>query len=213
MAITDGMAVTCSDLQAVGGTRTIAIRKWLAADVVAYTDPATAGEHAIDSILTTSSNAVWGVYESRIESSSLTVTGSNEGKDTTTYECTLSWFIPGLTASEFARIHDFDDGGCLMALIIDNNDMTSGTTTASGDQFHNKVIGVSKKYENQGDNDRNQTYARLVSVEGGTGAAFSDEIGVTVTIAATQYEIPRNYLGSIQFVGDTGLIMNTGVVA
>jgi len=140
MAITDGMAVTCSDLQAVGGTRTIAIRKWLAADVVAYTDPATAGEHAIDSILTTSSNAVWGVYESRIESSSLTVTGSNEGKDTTTYECTLSWFIPGLTASEFARIHDFDDGGCLMALIIDNNDMTSGTTTASGDQFHNKVI-------------------------------------------------------------------------
>tara|TARA_R110000823_G_scaffold243199_1_gene367483 strand:- start:295 stop:927 length:633 start_codon:yes stop_codon:yes gene_type:complete len=210
MAITDGMAVTCSDLQAVGGTRTIAIRKWLAVDVVVYT--AAAGTHAIDSIKEGASNADWGVYESRIESSSLTVTGSNEGKDTTTYECTLSWFIPGLTASEFARIHDFDDGGCLMALIIDNNDMTSGTTEATTNQFHNKVIGVSKKYENQGDNDRNQTYARLVSVEGGTGAAFSDEIGITVTIAATQYEIPRNYLGSIQFTGDTGLLMNTGTV-
>ena len=78
MAITDGMAVTCSDLQAVGGTRTIAIRKWLAVDVVVYT--AAAGTHAIDSIKEGASNADWGVYESRIESSSLTVTGSNEGK-------------------------------------------------------------------------------------------------------------------------------------
>jgi len=206
MAITDGMAVTCSDLQAVGGTRTIAIRKWTAADVVVYST--TAGTHAINSIKEGSPNADWGVYESRIESSSLTVTGSNEGKDTTTYECTLSWFIPGLTASEFARIHDFDDGGCLMALIIDNNDMTSGTTEATPDQFHNKVIGVSKKYENQGDNVRNQTYARLVSVEGGTGAAFSDEIGVTVTLKSIQYEIPRAYTGTIN-LGGTGLTLTT----
>ena len=211
MAITDGMAVTCSDLQAVGGTRTIAIRQWLAADVVVYNDTT----HGITSILENVSNADWGVYESRIESSSLTVTGSNEGKDTTTYECTLSWFIPGLTAAQFKSAYDFDGsdglgGKCLMVLVIDNNDMTSGTTEATGDQLHNKVIGVSKRYENEGSKVRNQTYARLVSVEGGTGAAFSDEIGITVTIAATQYEIPRQYLGSIQFEGDTGLLMSTG---
>ena len=36
-----------------------------------------------------------------------------------------------------------------------------------------------------------------MSVEGGTGGAFSDEIGVTVTIASTQMEIPRKYEGTI----------------
>ena len=210
MAIADGMEINCSDLQAVGGTRIIAIREWLATDAVVYNNTT----HGITSIKDDVSNADWGVYESRIESSSLTVTGSNEGKDTTTYECTLSWFIPGLTAAQFKSVYDFDGsdgsgGKCLMALIIDNNDMTSGTTTATSSQLHNKVIGVSERYENDGSKARSQTYARLVSVEGGTGAAFSDEIGITVTIAATQYEIPRQYLGVIT-LGSTGLTLETG---
>tara|TARA_R110000737_G_scaffold137633_1_gene168582 strand:- start:332 stop:967 length:636 start_codon:yes stop_codon:yes gene_type:complete len=209
MAIADGMAINCSDLQAVGGTRTIAIREWATTDVVVYNDTT----HGITSIKENVSSGNWGVYESRIESSSLTVTGSNEGKDTTTYECTLSWFIPGLTAAQFKSVYDFDGsdglgGKCLMVMVIDNNDMTSGTTEASSDQLHNKVIGVSKRYENEGSKSRNQTYARLVSVEGGTGAAFSDEIGITVTIAATQYEIPRQYLGTI-ILGSGGLTLTT----
>ena len=38
MAIADGLAINCSDLQAVGGTRLVAIRKWLTTDVVAFDD-------------------------------------------------------------------------------------------------------------------------------------------------------------------------------
>jgi len=38
MAIADGMAINCSDLQAVGGTRFIAIRKWIDTDTVSFDD-------------------------------------------------------------------------------------------------------------------------------------------------------------------------------
>jgi hypothetical protein len=186
MAIADGLAINCSDLQAVGGTRIIALRAWADGDVVSYDNTT----HGINSILETASAATWGVYE-----------------DTTTYECTLAFFIPGFTQAQFLRIFQLD-GTCLMALVIDNNDNTSGTTAPSATFASNKVIGVSERFENQDDAVRNQTYARLASVEGGTGSAFSDEIGVTVTITCTQYEAPRAYEGTI-VLGATGLTLTT----
>ena len=36
MAIADGLAINCSDLQAVGGTRLVAIRIWQEADAVVF---------------------------------------------------------------------------------------------------------------------------------------------------------------------------------
>ena len=206
MAIADGMAIDCSDLQAVGGTRLVCLRKWQATDVVVF-DEAT---HSISSIKLGASNAQWGVYESRIESSSLTVSAANEGKFYTTYECTLSWFIPGFTAAQFLLLHAFEGGDCMMAMVVDNNDTASGTTGPSTDQLHNKVIGVSNTLENEDSDLRTQQYCTLKSIEGGTGGAFSDEIGVTVTIGCTQFEIPRNYTGAIT-IGATGLTLDTGV--
>tara|TARA_R110002051_G_scaffold105182_2_gene178041 strand:+ start:1850 stop:2461 length:612 start_codon:yes stop_codon:yes gene_type:complete len=202
MAIADGLAINCSDLQAVGGTRLVAIRIWQTADAVVF-----GANHGITSILETASPATWGVYESRIESSSLTVSGTNEGKEFTTYECTLSFFVPGLTQAQFERLKQFD-GDCLMVMVIDNNDATSGDPSPSASFASNKVFGVSDVLTNQDVAARTQQYARLVSVEGGTGAAFSDEIGVTVTIAATQFEIPRAYDGTIT-LGGTGLTLTT----
>ena len=212
MAIADGMAINCSDLQAVGGTRWIALRNFESTDVVEFDNTL----HTITRIdQPTGVDAEWGVFESRIESSSLTISGTNEGKEFTTYECTLSWFIPGLTTLQFNQLYKFD-GDCLMALIVDNNDTTSGTTTPSTDQLHNKVIGVSNTLSNQDSAsalpidtcpDRTQQWCRLQSVEGGTGAAFSDEIGVTVTLVAKQYEIPRTYTGAITMdVDGLGLV-------
>ena len=202
MAIADGMAINCSDLQAVGGTRWIALRNFESTDVVEFDNSL----HTITRIdQPTGVDAEWGVFESRIESSSLTISGTNEGKEFTTYECTLSWFIPGLTTLQFNQLYKFD-GDCLMALIVDNNDATSGTTIPSTNQLHNKVIGVSNTLSNQDSTSalpidtnpqRTQQWCRLQSVEGGTGAAFSDEIGVTVTLVAKQYEIPRTYTGAI----------------
>tara|TARA_R110000744_G_scaffold379845_1_gene498938 strand:- start:274 stop:900 length:627 start_codon:yes stop_codon:yes gene_type:complete len=205
MAIEDGMAIVCSDLQAVGGTRYIAIREWVSTDTVVFTT--SNSQHSIASIIDTGgANASWGVYESRIESSSLTVSGTNEGKEFTTYECTLSFFVPGLTKSQFRKANDFG-GKCLMVLVVDNNDTTTAASVPPTSYLKNKVIGVSHTLENQDNDSRTQQYARLVSIEGGTGAAFSDEIGITVTIAATQMEIPRNYTGSIVVDADgTGLV-------
>jgi hypothetical protein len=206
MAIADGMSISCSDLQAVGGTRLIAIRVVTSNDTVTF-DDATHGINVIKSSTGTATEANWGVYESRIESSSLTITGSNEGKDNTAYECNVSWFIPGMTASQFLRLHQFE-GDCLMVMVIDNNDNTSGATPAALTYASNKVIGTSKRFNDLDNQGRSQTYARVISIEGGTGAAFSDEIGVTVTIGCTQYEIPRKYEGTIE-LGSTGKTLTT----
>jgi len=204
MGVADGMAINCSDLQAVGGTRLIAIRKWIDTDVVVFDDT----NHDITSILEVAAPAEWGVYESRIESSSLTVSATNEGKFFTTYDCTVSWFIPGFTAAQFKDLHSFEGGDCLMVMVIDNNDNTSGTTNPSAAFASNKVIGVSNTLENQDSAVRTQQYCTLRSIEGGTGAAFSDEIGVTVTVGCMMYETPRNYAGNIA-LGTTGLTLET----
>ena len=34
-------------------------------------------------------------------------------------------------------------------------------------------------------------------MEGGTGAAYSDESGITVSLMARQFELPRKYIGAI----------------
>ncbi len=205
MAIADGMAINCSDLQAVGGTRLIAIREWVSTDAVVFDDT----NHDIASIVDVGgSTATWGVYESRIESSSLTISATNEGKEFTAYDCTVSWFIPGLTAAQFKGLHDFEGGKCLMVMVVDNNDNTSGTTAPAATFADNKVIGVSNTLPNQDKASKTQQFCTLRSVEGGTGAAFSDEIGVTVTVGCIMYETPRNFEGAIT-LGATGLTLTT----
>ena len=200
MAIADGMEINCSNLQAVGGTRFIAVRAQTSTQEVVFDNSA----HTITEIdQSTGVGANWGVFESRIESSSLTVSGTNEGKEFTTYECTVSWFIPGMTKSQFNQIYKFD-GDCLNVMVIDNNDETSGDTEPAATYGRNKVIGLSGTLPNQDTNatERSQQWARLSTVEGGTGAAFSDEMGVTVTIVGTQHEIPRTYVGTITIDAD-----------
>ena len=58
MAINDGLAVTCSDLQAVGGTRILALRAWAGGDTVTYDNT----DNTITSILDTGgATSTWGV--------------------------------------------------------------------------------------------------------------------------------------------------------
>tara|TARA_R110000765_G_scaffold390619_1_gene483355 strand:- start:20 stop:640 length:621 start_codon:yes stop_codon:yes gene_type:complete len=205
MAINNGIAVTCEDLQAVGGTRLIAIRAWQPDDVATYDNT----DHTITSIIDVGGvDADWGVYESRIESSSLTITGAGEGKDFQTYECSLSFFLPAITNTQFQRLQEMRDN-CLMVMMIDNNDAASGDTAPSASFLSNKVIGVSEQFNNLDKQERNQTYCTLTAIDGGTGAAFSDEIGVTVTVSCTQFEIPRAYKTGTITLGGTGLTLTT----
>ena len=152
MAIESGQAIVCADLQSVGGTRTILIREWKADDIIGYTKNISSIYKIRDVGDVT---ATWGVYESKIESSSLTVNATNEGKDTTTVETTLSFNLPYLERTKIVRLNEFE-GKCLMVLVIDNND--------DGSNNSNLVMGISDKYRSTYRVTDGQTYARLASV-------------------------------------------------
>ena len=178
MGIDTGLAIVCADLQATGGIKRILIRAWSATDIIAY---GVAGQHTITSILkdNTPTDASWGVYEFKNETPALTISATKE-MGSTAFECGLSFFLPKLEQLKFNLIESITNS-CLMVIAVDNNDNAF-------------VLGVSEKYENQSNPSRNQTFAQLSTVEGGTGAAYSDERGITVTLTARQFEMPRQYV-------------------
>ena len=179
MAIDTGLAIVCDDLQATGGIKRILIRAWTDDDVVLYgTTPAT---HTITSIKDLAADAAWGVYEFKNETPALTISATKE-MGSTAFECGLSFFLPKLEYLKFNIIESITNS-CLMVIAVDTNDNAF-------------VLGVSEKYENQSNPSRNQTYAQLATVEGGTGAAYSDESGITISLMARQFEMPRQYVPS-----------------
>ena len=177
MAIDTGLAIVCDDLQATGGIKRILIRAWTDDDVVLYgTTPAT---HTITSIKDLAADAAWGVYEFKNETPALTISATKE-MGSTAFECGLSFFLPKLEYLKFNLIESITNS-CLMVIAVDTNDNAF-------------VLGVSEKYENESISSRNQTFAQLATVEGGTGAAYSDESGITISLMARQFEMPRQYV-------------------
>ena len=81
-----------------------------------------------------------------------------------------------------------------MAIIVTSND-------------EKLVVGLSEKYANEDVPSKNQTFLNLQSIEGGTGAAYSDENGLTVNLMARQFELPRQYAAS-----GAGLAVNTSAL-
>tara|TARA_R110000744_G_scaffold330198_1_gene435713 strand:+ start:667 stop:1287 length:621 start_codon:yes stop_codon:yes gene_type:complete len=203
MAIQGGYSVDCGAIQAAGGLKHILIRPWIAGDLIT-TDLALNQVTRIQD--SGGTDADWGVYESEIESSSITINGVNEGKDNTEYECTLSFFLPNLGRNQFRRLQEFQ-GQCLMVIGVVSN--------ADVNEEPNFVLGVSDINGNVYPNayNRNQTYARIASIEGGTGAAFSDKTGVTVTITCTQFQLPYTYVPVPSGVGLGIVIGATGMTA
>ena len=186
MAIDTGLAIGCTDLQATGGISQILLREWTTTDVVTY-DTSTPSVHSILSILDASpaTTADWFVYEFKNETPSLTIAATKEN-GSTSFECGLSFFLPKLEYNKFSLIESITNS-CLMVIAVDNNDTAF-------------VLGVSEKYENTADATRNQTYAQLAGVEAASGAAYSDESGVTISLTARQFELPLEYTGAITVV-------------
>ena len=179
MAIDTGLAIVCDDLQATGGIKRILIRAWSADDVVLYgTTPET---HTITSIKDLAADATWGVYEFKNETPALTISATKE-MGSTAFECGLSFFLPKLEYLKFNLVQSILNS-CLMVIAVDTNDNAF-------------VLGVSEKYENESASSRNQTFANLATVEGGTGAAYADESGFTISLMARQFEMPRQYVPS-----------------
>ena len=184
MAIDTGLLVDCGDLNAVGGIRQIILTELDNITTVAPT--AAAADHIISSMV---SSDPWARFEFKNETAALAITGTKEG-GSTAYECALSFYIPDMNADRMAQLSKLEDA-CPVAIVEMN----------SGEQF---IIGFSYRYENLGAGAtpwvRNQTYANLTSIEGGTGSAYADDNGLTVTLTARQFELPFNYSGAITVV-------------
>jgi|TARA_R110002012_G_scaffold297710_2_gene495768 hypothetical protein len=183
MAIDKGIAIGCADVQASGGIKHILLRSWATGDAVVYANGA--GVHGISSLKDTGgSTATWYLYEFKNETPALTINATKEN-GSTSFECGLSFMLPKMDSDKFHELQNMIDS-CLMAIAVDTN----------GEAF---VLGVSEKYQNEKVNSRNQTFLNLSGFEGGTGAAYTDDNGLTVSLMAKQYELPRVYSGTIAY--------------
>ncbi len=183
MAIDKGIAIGCSDVQASGGIKHILLRSWATGDTVSYANGA--GLHGISSLTDTGgSTATWYLYEFKNQTPALTINATKEN-GSTSFECGLSFMLPKMDSDKFHELQNMIDS-CLMAIAVDTN----------GEAF---VLGVSEKYQNESVSSRNQTFLNLSGFEGGTGAAYTDDNGLTVSLMAKQYELPRVYSGTITY--------------
>ena len=57
--------------------------------------------------------------------------------------------------------------------------------------------------------DQFDDWVTTMLAEGGTGAAYSDESGITVNLMARQFELPREYAGTVT-VDTSALTATTG---
>tara|TARA_R100001530_G_scaffold9690_2_gene9767 strand:+ start:268 stop:849 length:582 start_codon:yes stop_codon:yes gene_type:complete len=181
MAIDTGLAITCTDLQSTGGISQILLRSFATGDACTYDN--SAANHSISSIVDTgSSTATWYVYEFKNETPTLAVAATKEN-GSTAFECTLAFYLSRMASSKFHELQNLLNE-CMMAIVVD----TAG---------NNWVIGLSELYANEDVLSRNQTYLNLSGMEGATGAAYSEENGITVTLVARQFELPRLYTGTL----------------
>ena len=178
MAIDTGLGVYCADLQATGGVSQIILRSWLLADVVTY---GSTGVHTITNIQS-GGDAGWFVYEFKNETPALTINATKEN-GSTAFECGLSFNVPRMNLAKFDEFQTLLDT-CMMGMVQDTNSNWW-------------VLGASEKYANEDVDAKSQTFLNLASMEGGTGAAYSDENGMTASLMARQFELPRLYVGTV----------------
>ena len=185
MAIDKGIAISCDDLQQIGGIKHILLRSWTVNDAVTYDDGA--GKHDISSFQTSSSDSIWFLYEFKAQEASMTVNATKEN-GSTAFECRLSLMLPKMGKAKFHELQNMLSD-CMMAIAVDGN----------GTQL---VLGASKTYQNEKVQGRSQTFLNVASIEGGTGSAYTDANGVTLNLTCKQFELPREYTGTISYYND-----------
>ena len=189
MAIEKGITIGCTDLQRTGGISHICLRTIATGDAV--TVDTTADTHAYSSIVDTGgSTATWYLYEFKNETPVMSVAATKEN-GSTVFECSLSFYLPNMTSAKLHELQSLLDT-CMAAVVVDTN----------GNKY---VLGISEKYKNEEAHPfRDQTYLNLSGMEGSTGAAYSEENGITVTLMARQFELPRLYSGTLTIGSSAG---------
>lgn len=186
MAIDKGIAISCGDLQQIGGIRNILLRSWTSGDIIAY--DSNAHLHEITSIKEAGpANAEWFLYEFKAQEANMTVNATKEN-GSTAFECALSFMLPKMETVKFAELQNMLTD-CMMGIAVDNNDNAF-------------VLGVSEKYANTSASNRSQTFLNVASMEGGSGSAYTDQNGITVNLTCKQFELPREYTGTINYYTD-----------
>ena len=193
MAIDNGIAIDCSALQAAGGIKQICLRSYASGDEVSFSDAA--GKHDVTKIVDTGgSTASWKLFEFKNETADLTINATKEN-GSTVFECGLSFMIPQINNTKMHELQTMLNT-CMMAIVVTSND-------------EKLVVGLSQKYANSVTApEKNQTFLNLASMEGGTGAAYSDQNGITVSLMARQFELPRQY----DPASGAGLVVNTSAL-
>ena len=185
MAIDKGIAISCGDIQQIGGIKHILLRDWAAGDIITY---GATGIHTITSIKKSGpANADWFLYEFKSQEASMTVNATKEN-GSTAFECGFSFMLPQMGQTKFSELQNMLTD-CMMGIAVDNNDKAF-------------ALGVSEKYQNESVVERSQTYLNVASMEGGTGSTFDDTNGVTVNLTCKQFELPREYTGTIAYYTD-----------
>lgn len=180
MAI-ETLQVVHTDLEVRGGLRYVAITTINDPSGVTYDNDA---DHAI--------SAVAGVADAKLfdlkqGTGSLSTTGNKEN-GTIMFENTVSFYVPNMSSAHFHALKSIMHEP-LAVFVKDYNDVSY-------------CIGLSEKYNETGDYPSSQMYAKLVSLEGSSGSALTDENGVTVTITAMEGELPRNFSGTFTPAAD-----------
>ena len=187
MAIDTGLKIECTDLQRTGGITRILLRSWESTDEVTFS-AASSATHGISLIedAAASGTADWFMYEFKDEVPTLNVTATKEN-GSTAFDCVLSFYLPLMNEVKYGALQELLTQ-CMMGIVTDTND-------------NSYVIGASELYSVGGSANasisRSQTYLNLTSMEGSTGAAYSEENGITVVLTARQFELPRLYTGTI----------------
>ncbi len=174
MAI-EAIGVTHEDLEVRGGLKHIAIGEFGVTSAVTF--DSAAGDHHISAL----TNGGMKLFELKQGTGSLTTTGTKEG-GTIMFENTVTFYVPRISDDHLAALYE-----------LANKDLICIVEAFEGTKY---VVGVSEEYKLSTDVANNQMYARMTSIEGGTGAALGDENGVTVTITAMSGELPRTYTGT-----------------
>ena len=176
MAIDTGVAIGCTDINRKGGLRYVALLSWSALTgnsfVFSNTDHSCSSVGAAETAF---------LYEFKDETASMAVSASRENGQTA-YECTVEMYFPSWQGTTFQELEQAKDQ-CLIAVVQDTNG-------------RNWILGISEAFENEDVNYRNQTFGALSGLDGTTGAAYTEENGITATFTARQFELPRQYTGA-----------------
>ncbi len=188
MAI-ENLAIAHSDLEIRGGLQYVGVGLYSAVSNM------TAGGDFVDSAdahgVTLVGGDVLALFDLKQGTGSLTTSGSKEG-GTIMFEHTVSFYVPNISTAHLSNLQS-----------MANQDLVVITQGYDDTQKH--IIGLSKAYQASDSVRGNaQMYARLTSIEGGTGAALGDENGVTVTIVAQSGELPRAVTNSITVDASVG---------